>query len=90
MNTTLFNEAEALRREEEMFSFLLDHTPDQVYFKDLKGCFLRASKAVATLLGASDPKELIGKTLITHQTGPKGRKVHRLLIEEGANIAKEL
>ena len=35
-------------------------------------------------------KELIGKTLVTHQTGPKGRKVHRLLMEEGANIAKEL
>src|SRR6476646_3908935 len=35
-------------------------------------------------------KELIGKTLVTHQTGPKGRKVHRLLVEEGANIAKEL
>src|SRR6185503_18320783 len=29
-------------------------------------------------------KELIGKTLITHQTGPKGREVRRLLIEEGA------
>ena len=35
-------------------------------------------------------KEIIGKTLITHQTGPKGRKVRRLLIEEGAGIAKEL
>ncbi len=35
-------------------------------------------------------KELIGKTLVTHQTGPKGRKVRRLLIEEGAGIAKEL
>ncbi len=35
-------------------------------------------------------KELLGKTLITHQTGPKGRVVHRLLIEEGANIVKEL
>jgi len=35
-------------------------------------------------------KELIGKTLITHQTGPKGREVRRLLIEEGAGIAKEL
>lgn len=35
-------------------------------------------------------KELIGKTLVTHQTGPKGRKVHRLLMEEGANIGKEL
>ena len=35
-------------------------------------------------------KELLGKTLVTHQTGPKGRKVRRLLIEEGATIAKEL
>jgi len=35
-------------------------------------------------------KELMGKTLITHQTGPKGREVRRLLIEEGAGIAKEL
>jgi succinyl-CoA synthetase beta subunit len=35
-------------------------------------------------------KELIGKTLVTHQTGPKGREVRRLLIEEGVAIAKEL
>ncbi|MCP9472453.1 MAG: ADP-forming succinate--CoA ligase subunit beta [Nitrospira sp.] len=35
-------------------------------------------------------KELLGKTLVTHQTGPKGRVVRRLLVEEGANIAKEL
>jgi succinyl-CoA synthetase beta subunit len=35
-------------------------------------------------------KEILGKTLVTHQTGPKGRKVRRLLIEEGASIAKEL
>ena len=35
-------------------------------------------------------KEILGKTLVTHQTGPKGRKVRRLLIEEGAGIFKEL
>lgn len=35
-------------------------------------------------------KELLGKTLVTHQTGPMGRKVRRLLIEEGVGIAKEL
>jgi succinyl-CoA synthetase beta subunit len=35
-------------------------------------------------------KELLGKTLVTHQTGPNGRKVHRLLIEEGVQIEKEL
>ena len=34
-------------------------------------------------------KELLGKTLITHQTGPEGRKVKRLYVEESSNIEKE-
>jgi len=34
-------------------------------------------------------KELIGKTLITHQTGPEGREVKRLYVEESSNIDKE-
>lgn len=33
--------------------------------------------------------ELLGKILVTHQTGPEGKQVHRLLIEEGSNIKKE-
>lgn len=33
--------------------------------------------------------EILGMQLITHQTGPEGRKVQRLLIEEGADIKKE-
>ncbi len=33
--------------------------------------------------------ELLGKILVTHQTGPEGKKVNRLLIEEGSNIEKE-
>jgi succinyl-CoA synthetase beta subunit len=35
-------------------------------------------------------REILGKTLVTHQTGPEGRVVHRLLIEEGLAIAREL
>lgn len=33
--------------------------------------------------------EILGMTLVTHQTGPEGRVVKRLLIEEGADIKKE-
>lgn len=33
--------------------------------------------------------ELIGKQLVTHQTGPKGQEVKRLLVEEGIDIEKE-
>ena len=34
-------------------------------------------------------EELLGKTLVTHQTGPEGKVVKRLLIEAGSNIKKE-
>ncbi|WP_033543926.1 ADP-forming succinate--CoA ligase subunit beta [Planococcus sp. CAU13] len=34
-------------------------------------------------------KELIGKVLVTHQTGPEGKEVKRLYIEAGSNIEKE-
>ena len=34
--------------------------------------------------------EILGMQLVTHQTGPVGQKVRRLLVEEGADIRKEL
>ena len=34
-------------------------------------------------------KELLGKTLVTHQTGPEGREVKRLYVEESSNIDRE-
>ena len=35
-------------------------------------------------------KEMLGMTLITHQTGPEGRVVGRLLVEEGLQMTREL
>lgn len=35
-------------------------------------------------------RELIGKTLVTYQTGPDGQRVSRLLVEEGLAIDREL
>ena len=34
--------------------------------------------------------DIIGMNLVTHQTGPKGRIVRKVLVEQGLNIAKEL
>ena len=34
-------------------------------------------------------KELLGKILVTHQTGPEGREVKRLYVEESSNLDKE-
>jgi succinyl-CoA synthetase beta subunit len=41
-----------------------------------------AARAAAT--------EMLGKTLVTHQTGPHGRVVRRLFVEQGCRIAREL
>jgi succinyl-CoA synthetase beta subunit len=35
-------------------------------------------------------QQMIGMTLVTHQTGPEGRKVSRVLVEEGLQIDREL
>ena len=45
----------------------------------------RSVDEVRTLAG-----QMLGMQLVTHQTGPGGQPVHRLLIEEGADIRKEL
>lgn len=34
-------------------------------------------------------KNILGMNLVTHQTGPEGKKVHKIFIEQGCNIAKE-
>src|SRR5215510_14032487 len=34
--------------------------------------------------------EMLGKNLVTHQTGPEGRQVRRVLVEQGLDIAREL
>ncbi len=44
----------------------------------------RSMDEVRTIAG-----EILGMQLVTHQTGPEGQKVRRLLIEEGADIKKE-
>src|SRR5256714_8030102 len=37
----------------------------------------------------TEAKRLLGSMLVTHQTGPKGKQVNRLYVEEGSSIEKE-
>ena len=39
---------------------------------------------------AEEAKKMLGRTLVTHQTGPTGKQVNRIYIEDGADISKEL
>ena len=39
---------------------------------------------------AEEAKKMLGRTLVTHQTGPSGKQVNRIYIEDGAGIESEL
>jgi succinyl-CoA synthetase beta subunit len=39
---------------------------------------------------AAAARAMLGHNLVTHQTGPEGRQVRRVLVEQGLNIAREL
>lgn len=53
-----------------------------------KGGGVKVAKSMAEVESLS--KQILGMNLVTHQTGPEGRVVKRLLIEQGINIGKEL
>jgi succinyl-CoA synthetase beta subunit len=53
-----------------------------------KGGGVKVAKSLDEVRNLS--KKILGMNLVTHQTGPEGQKVRRLLIEEGADIRKEL
>src|SRR4029079_10974980 len=54
---------------------------------DAKGG-VRLARSVADVV--ANAKEMLGKTLVTKQTGPAGKQVNRLYIEDGADIDREL
>ena len=53
-----------------------------------KGGGVKVAKSIEQVREYADA--ILGMQLVTHQTGPEGQKVRRLLIEEGADIKKEL
>ena len=53
-----------------------------------KGGGVKVVKGVAAAKEAA--QKILGMQLVTHQTGPAGQKVKRLLVEQGADIAREL
>ena len=53
-----------------------------------KGGGVKLAKSMEDVGVVAD--QIIGMTLVTHQTGPEGRMVKKVLVEQGLNIAKEL
>ena len=53
-----------------------------------KGGGVKLAKSMEEVTGAAN--DIIGMNLVTHQTGPEGKMVKKVLVEQGLNIAKEL
>ncbi len=49
---------------------------------------VRIARSVAE--AAEQARQMLGRTLVTHQTGPSGKQVNRIYIEDGSDIAREL
>ena len=86
-----FSAEEAKQAAKELFE---DHTSPVVVVKaqihaggrgKAGGVKLAKSPEEAFLIA----QKMIGTTLVTHQTGPEGKEVHRVLVEEGMNIERE-
>jgi len=52
-----------------------------------KGGGVKLAKSIDEVKSLS--KQILGMNLVTHQTGPEGKHVHKIFIEAGCNIAKE-
>ena len=83
--------------------FSLDEIDEKIQNLNSKECVLKAQihaggrgkgggvKLVKNISELKDQaKKMFGMNLVTHQTGPEGREVKRLYIEEASDIAKEL
>jgi PAS domain S-box-containing protein len=53
---------EALAEERRLLRTLIDNMPDRIYVKDAKSRWVVANRALAELVGAKTPEELLGKT----------------------------
>jgi PAS domain S-box-containing protein len=53
---------DALRAEHDLLRALIDNMPDLIYVKDAGSGFVLANRALAQLMGAKNPEDLLGKT----------------------------
>ncbi|HEY1690575.1 MAG TPA: chemotaxis protein CheB [Polyangiaceae bacterium] len=54
---------DALFRERHLLDGLLDSVPDAIYFKDVRGRFIRTNRPMAARLDVLDPREIVGRTI---------------------------
>jgi len=83
-------EAEAaVRRERDMFESLARTVPDQIYFKDRQGRFVRINDATARAFGLPGTAEAVGKTdfdIFTDEHARQARDDEQRIVQTGAPL----
>ena len=82
-----------LNRERLLFQQLMEHSPDVIYFKDVRGRFTRVNQAKADLIGVADPQHLLGKgdwDFFSHEEAEAIRQEDNLVLEEGNSVLDQL
>jgi rsbT co-antagonist protein RsbR len=59
---TLKKENEELKSDRSLLKSVLEHIPENIYFKDRNSKFIRVGKAFVIYLGLKSPEDLLGKT----------------------------
>jgi PAS domain S-box-containing protein len=78
--------------ERHLLHTLMDHLPDDIYFKDLEGRFLRHNRAHARRLGLADTAQAIGKTdfdFFSREHAQQAYDDEQQVIRTGRPITKE-
>jgi succinyl-CoA synthetase beta subunit len=83
-----FSVAEAVKAAEELGSAVLV-VKAQIHAGGRgKGGGVKVVKSIEDV--RKEAERMLGMTLVTHQTGPRGKEVHRVYVEEGSAIEREL
>ncbi|MBC8070538.1 MAG: PAS domain-containing protein, partial [Deltaproteobacteria bacterium] len=67
---------DALFHERYLLDSLLGSVPDAIYFRDVRGRFIRANQAMAARSGEADPKRLVGRTAFELFDADTARGLH--------------
>jgi two-component system, sensor histidine kinase and response regulator len=82
----------ALERERLLLTSLLDNIPDNIFFKDRGGCYVRVNRSMAERLGLDSPDDAIGKPpedLFPTEMAARIRQADQRLIESGLSSVGE-
>jgi sigma-B regulation protein RsbU (phosphoserine phosphatase) len=80
---------EAYARDHDLLTTLMDHIPDNIYFRDRESRFIAVNRALAQRFGKEDPAELLGKTdldVFSAEHAFRAMEYERKIIETGEPV----